>query len=235
MRPFGDAWPRCWAQLRESRRSHDVVLGRIPSVPDLQAAWLLLSQCASPPCNYLLRMLPPTLTQDFAQDHDRAVRQCLSVLLSDTPTEPEGLSAQSVHLALRNGGLGLRSAARLAPAAYWASWADSLAMIRARHPSVAGRIVQELGSPAPAAPCLRELAEAAAQLCNEGFAECPTWEALAAGARPRQPVVPPAEAELEEGRDPSPYPGGGSRNVVGKLHRIRVRYHNGYRHGVRYQ
>ena len=42
------------------------------------------------------------------------------------------------------GGTGLRSAERTRIAAYWASWADSLAMIRQRHPDVAEQLVQEL-------------------------------------------------------------------------------------------
>ena len=46
---------------------------------------------------------------------------------------------------LREGGLGLRSAVRVAPAAYWASWADCLAMVRARHPRLANLVVDALG------------------------------------------------------------------------------------------
>ena len=39
-------------------------------------------------------------------------------------------------LPMRLGGLGLRSAQRLAQAAYWASWADAFPMISERLPAV---------------------------------------------------------------------------------------------------
>ena len=51
----------------------------------------------------------------------------------------------SLPLAL--GRLGLRNATRTSESAFWASWADSLAMIRERHPTVAAAIVENLGKP----------------------------------------------------------------------------------------
>ena len=42
------------------------------------------------------------------------------------------------------GGLGLRSAERTAPAAYWASVADALPVIRAHNEGLAERILHEL-------------------------------------------------------------------------------------------
>ena len=78
---------------------------------------------------------------------------------------------------LRLGGLGLRSAVRVAPAAYWASWADCLAMIRARHPGLANLIVQALEGDTRE-PCLRELQQARAQVVMEGCTSCPGWHAL---------------------------------------------------------
>ena len=47
-------------------------------------------------------------------------------------------------LPMRLGGLGLRSAARMALAAYWASWADSLPMIAERLPAVADHVEAQL-------------------------------------------------------------------------------------------
>ena len=38
---------------------HDVLLERIPTVPDLQSAWSLLLHCASARANYLLRVVSP--------------------------------------------------------------------------------------------------------------------------------------------------------------------------------
>ena len=43
-------------------------------------------------------------------------------------------------LPMRLGGLGFRSARRMAPAAYWASWADCLSMLSQRLPDVTEHI-----------------------------------------------------------------------------------------------
>ena len=47
-------------------------------------------------------------------------------------------------LQMRLGGLGLRSARRTSPAAYWASWADALHMISQRLPGVVYDVVAQL-------------------------------------------------------------------------------------------
>ena len=52
--------------------SHGRLLDRIPSLPDLQSAWLLLLMCAAPRSNYPLPSLAPSLT-----DGDRIAR-CLA-------------------------------------------------------------------------------------------------------------------------------------------------------------
>ena len=80
----------------------------------------------------------------------------------------------SVPLSL--GGLGLRSATRTREAAYWASWADCLFMVRNRHPVVVDRILDARAQSA---------AVAAHHLVGvEGF-QVPSWEALSHGLRPR--------------------------------------------------
>ena len=47
-------------------------------------------------------------------------------------------------LPMRVGGLGLRSASRMAPGAFWASWADALAMLHKRLPVVTEGAVSAL-------------------------------------------------------------------------------------------
>ena len=49
-------------------------------------------------------------------------------------------------LPMRLGGLGLRSATRMAPAAFWASWADALPMLSQRLPALTDEIMQSLDS-----------------------------------------------------------------------------------------
>ena len=48
-------------QLMARRTDHDVLLDRIPAIPDLQAAWLLLSYGASARANFVLRIVRPEL------------------------------------------------------------------------------------------------------------------------------------------------------------------------------
>ena len=60
---------------------------KIPSLPDLQFAWLLLLMCAAPRCNYLPRSVAPPLTDEFARTHDKGVARCLADLLAnDAPS-----------------------------------------------------------------------------------------------------------------------------------------------------
>ena len=81
------------------------------------------------------------------------------------------------------GGLGLRSATRTSQPAFWASWADCLAMIRTIHPDVAALILLKMQGP-DTPPTLAAAASAARCLLGvEGF-EPPSWEALANGERP---------------------------------------------------
>ena len=114
------------AQLDAVRNKQFCLLQVLPTLPDLQVAWLLLLYCASPRSNYALRIIPPELTDRFAIEHDAAVQRCFSAMLfgEDGGALPDTASRQS-QLAFRHGGLGLRSARLHAPAAFWASWADS--------------------------------------------------------------------------------------------------------------
>ena len=124
--------------LRAKINSHGILLERIPSVVDLQAAWLILLFCSSSRANFLLRALPP---HEFSFRHDRSLRRCLSELLG--AEVPEGTS-DIASLPLSLGGLGLLSAQRIRHAANWASWSDSLEMVRNRHPVVAEVMVRAL-------------------------------------------------------------------------------------------
>ena len=60
-------------QLRQANQRHQHLFDRIPHLEDLQASRLLLLSCASPRCIYLLRVYPPHITAEFANNHDFAV------------------------------------------------------------------------------------------------------------------------------------------------------------------
>ena len=106
------------------------------------------------------------------------------------------MEAASMPLVL--GGLGLRSARRASRPAYWVSWADASAVIRARHPDVATRLVEELEGRLDT-PFLRAAAEARRTPKGTRGFEPPSWHAVADGARPQL-------------RDPADFEPGGCDN-----------------------
>ena len=102
-----------------------------------------------------------------AAEHDLSVLQCLGALLQVGPGESGAplpdLAGARAQLPLRQGGLGLRSAVKHAPAAFLASWADSASVIASGNRGLGDTLLRELAAPAPAASCLVAL-RAASQL-----------------------------------------------------------------------
>ena len=100
-------------------------------------------------------MRPPGATEVFARGHDAAVCACLANLLSQDSLPTQALpqpTQRLVHLPLRFGGLGARSAVDAAPAACGPLAADRL--VRALQSST--ETVLPLTAARHAAACLRE-------------------------------------------------------------------------------
>ena len=174
-------------QLERVADEHQRFMDMLPSVPNLQSSWLLLVHCASARANYLLRTVCPDSVRGFAEAHDRGLWECVCTLLN-IPIHQDQSTRDTATLPLSLGGLGLRSAVRTSPSAFWASWADCLPMISARHPAVADMIIRELDGH-PVTPCLSAASRIARDLVGVGGFEPPSWISLANGARPhmRQP------------------------------------------------
>ena len=117
--------------------------------------------------------------------HDEGLWRCMCEILR-VPLDTGVLARDTASLPLALGGLGLRSAVRSRQSAYWASWADTLPMVRLRHRAIAESFVEALVT--GVGPVF--LVEAEDCLWNltgvMGF-EPPSWPALAAGARPPPP------------------------------------------------
>ena len=144
--------------------------------------------CAGPRASHILRNLLPSEVSDFSQNPDNHLRACLADIIA-MPV-PDGVTTEVVQLPFREGGLGLRSAARLAPAAYWASWADCLSQVHARAPEVRTQLLRELEGPPSRAHCVREAQHASAVLAAEGM-EVPEWSKFSdPHFRAPQPVDP---------------------------------------------
>ena len=155
-------------------------------VPDLQAAWQILLQCAGPRCHHLLRTLPPSQSKQYAIAHDEGMMRVMDSLMGGLPGESQAKedAYRLATLPMRMGGLGLRSATRMAPAAHWASWADALHMVHERLPALAQSTVIQLEEAEEAAACLGELRAAATCLDRHGFLGRPGWVDLQMGVRP---------------------------------------------------
>ena len=131
-----------------------------------------------------MRTMPPSVSRIYCEAHDEGIWSTAKALMGiQDASDPE--HQQLASLPMRMGGLGLRSATRCAGAAYWASWADALPMIRDRTPQIAQLVATSLSSAVPpAAGCLAELHEAATVLDQQGFWWRPSWTALWQGKRP---------------------------------------------------
>ena len=97
----------------------------------------------------------------------------------------------------RLSGLGLRSAERMAPGAYWAGWANSLTVIKSKFPRVAQNIVSLLAS-VRAQGSLLEVQEVKAT-CEAQGAELPSWDEAMNGAEPPPPEHGLDAADLVQG------------------------------------
>ena len=105
------------------------------------------------------------------------MRKVMASLLHGLPGDraQQNMAQCIASLPMRMGSFGLRSASRMAPAAFWASWADALHMIDQRLPRVSRTIAQG---------CLGVLVRATEILDRDGFVMRPPWEELQGGKRP---------------------------------------------------
>ena len=171
------------ASLEGRLAEQGTLLRRIPEIQDTQSAWLLLLFCAAARATYVCRVVAPSAASSYAAAHDEALLACLFRLLELEQSQVAREWREAASLPLQWGGLGLRSAARLAPAAHWASWSDCLAMVQARHPDVAEALVHALEEGGGQNVVLQEVVACRNQL-RECGAKVPGWRDLAAGARP---------------------------------------------------
>ena len=169
---------RRWAQRNSSRRRPEA-----PGRTQVVCAWQVLLQCSGPRCHHTPRtMLLAVLRRSrrrYVKSHGHRVGWPSGNRKTAPGCEDVGNSANAVGRV----GFGLRSAQRMAHAAYRASWADALPKISERLPAVATSIVTALENQ-DARGCLGELSESARRLDREGFVSRPDWRALSRGARP---------------------------------------------------
>ena len=171
--PFGKAaFVEAFTQTRMEKER--ALLERIEQLQDPQCAWLMLSMSAVPRANHILRMLPPSQSAQYAQLHDEAIWQSFTHVMGTEQLMGDSLARDIASMPARMGGLGLRSAARMAQAAFWASWVNALPVIKQKQPALAATIKGELLS-STSEGAIAEAATARTQLELRG-ADLPTWE-----------------------------------------------------------
>ena len=142
---------------------------------DLQCQWVLLSQCATAHANHTIQILPPDASRYYAEAHDEALWTVFCSLLGAEDLQTDLRARNVASLPGREGGLGLRSAARTAPAAYWASWSNALLVLRTRAPDVAAAARAELERADGTAVACLQAARASYELLQQaGATDLPT-------------------------------------------------------------
>ena len=129
----------------------------------------------------VLRNIPPEDVRPYAEGRDRAACATLQECLGEPTVEGEPLASTAWAVAATpatQGGLGLQSAMRTAPAAYWGAWADTLGYWHARQPRLAAACVQAVERGGAGRPAFSAAHAAANLLRSEGWQECSTWATL---------------------------------------------------------
>ena len=116
-------------------------------------ALLLLTMCAAPTVNNLLRAQPPRVTLPASREADELLRSAflrtLDIAISEVPAG--SFRERLVHLRVKSGGLGIQSAVDTAGRAFFASWAACGAAIASRCPHLAADIAAIFPAPPPGA------------------------------------------------------------------------------------
>ena len=109
------AFVQGWAE--ERLRTEQLLLDQLPTLLDLQCAWLLLLLCASPRANHAIRTMPPSASAAYARGHDDAIWATLQTMLGGVGDREAVQARLLAALPGALGGLGLQSAQLTAPAA----------------------------------------------------------------------------------------------------------------------
>ena len=154
-----------------------------PHLPAVQAAALLLRLCGVGKITHLLRTNPPAQVSAAARSFDTALMQAYEAIAALDPMSSE--QAEQCCLSLRQGGRGLRSQERTAPAAWVGSWAQCVSEVLERSGVAALSDLETCGLPLAAA-CRQALVSLPTALPSDKDDEAlPPWQELAQEPRKR--------------------------------------------------
>ena len=142
-------------------------------------------------------MVPPSLAQRYAVDHDNAIWDCFCTVFDVTAFSGDVLARKIASLPSRLGGLGLRSAERSSRGAFMASWAGALLVLDKKIPALTERIVHSLETNSVTGSLL-EAFTIRHDYITDG-AIIPTWRELKDGAKPPPRVDGSDATEFDSG------------------------------------
>lgn len=140
--PLGDP-DAVRAMLAEKNDQLDKDMGRLLWLSNMQTGLLLLSNCAVPRINHLLRTVPPSIIHQYAARHDASIMHTAAKMLE--PSVMHDMAKAQARLPISNGGLGLFSAVETSAAAYLAALADTMRVAEMMFPKLAEGIKVYLG------------------------------------------------------------------------------------------
>ena len=166
--------------LQRVEQEQQTLLDRIPSVFDVQSAWLLLLHCASARANYQLRVVHPSAVEGFSRAHDAGLWQCLSSM-SCTSIQPNAKRQSEMQQACH---CLLEGLVAQCDSVTSSCVLGELVRLSPNDPSSESRCRCCSEEGFPMTPILGEAASTTRELVGvQGF-EPPSWRALAAGERP---------------------------------------------------
>ena len=140
-----------------------------------------------PRSKHLIRVVPPSLSKEYAQEHDSRVWKCFCDIMNTSEYASDVDAKRIATVPGRNGGLGLRSAARSRQPAFLASWMDALPILDTKLPALARNISAYLSRlDIPVQWSLYEVKAAQQEVRRRGGELIPSWEDVRKGN-----VLPP--------------------------------------------
>ena len=106
------------AHARERVQKEQRLLDELPLFKNLQAAWVLLVHSAAQRANHTIRVVPPSLSNCYAAEHDEAMWTAFCAILGAEEFGSDSAAKSVSTMPARLGGLGLRSATRTAHGAF---------------------------------------------------------------------------------------------------------------------
>ena len=80
-----------------------LLLDELSGLEDIQCAWTLLTWSTVPRSNHLIRVVPPSLSQVYAREHDVRIWKCFCDIMGTSTLEDDSIARNIATLPGRHG------------------------------------------------------------------------------------------------------------------------------------